>query len=193
MLKILSIPMTLAACVFLASCASERTVTYEKAKGEGLRKFESDVEFKTGKDGQAEWTNAKRSSFESQSGYGATKDFKGKSFDKSEFSKKGWSANKKYASKQYKGHKDGSGFQKSPHFAQKQSRAQGNYSDHASKKFGTSDYTAANVKANRGRDFKKFEDTETNIRRRVYKEPTIQSYQEYNGLSLSESKYLMGR
>lgn len=185
--------LSIAGCVLFSSCASERKVTYSKAEATGLDKYQSNVKFETGKDGQAQWQNSKRSSFESQSGFAATKDFKGKSYDKNGYQKKKWGQNKDFSTKAYAGNTDGGKYKKVPHFANKASNVRDQKSNFGGQDYGTTNYNGATKKASKGRLFSKKEDLKTNIRRRVYKAPEIQSSQEYNGLSLGESKSLLGR
>lgn len=185
--------LLLFSCVSLVSCASERKVTYSKAEARNLDKFKSDVEFATNKEGQAVWKNEKRSQFDSQAGFGGTKDFKSKSYAKHDFTKKKWGQESQFAKQAYQGNKDGSRYQRSPYFASKQTAEQGQLARGREKKYASSSYREAEKLADTGRDFAKPEDVETNVRRRVYKAPSIQNSDGYNGLSVDEANSLLGR
>lgn len=180
-------------CALLVSCASEQKVSYGKTKLDGLRKFESDVEFATNEDGGAVWKNGKRSQFESQSGFNASTQYKGKSYVKNDFNKESWSQNKSFRQQSYQGNTDGSKYQRSPYFANKSTAEQGQLARSGGKKYVSSNYAAADKQVGRGRQLARPLDAETNVRRRVYVAPPIQVSEGYNGLSVDDANSLLGR
>lgn len=180
-------------CAFVCSCAREQKVTYKKAELGGIRKYESTVEFKTGENGEAVWKNSKRSHFESQAGFGGKSEFAGKSYTKNDFKKEKWNQNTTFDAQSYAGNTDAAKYKQVPHFADQKAAFSDKTSNLAQRDYGTNGYSGATQQVDRGRQFGKHEDVQTSKRRQVYQEPTIQSSEEYNGLSLDESNSLLGR
>ena len=184
---------SIVSCALFVSCASERKVTYKKAELGGIRKFESTVEFKTGKDGEAVWKNSKRSQFESQAGFGGKSEFAEKSYAKNDFKRKSWNQDTQFNAQSYGGNTDAGKYKKVPHFADQKASFSDRKSNLAKQSYGADNYSGAAQRVDKGRQFGKAEDAQTNKRRKVYQQPSIQSAQEYNGLSLDESNSLLGR
>lgn len=183
------------AALLLASCASERKVTYSRGGGEEFgSKYMSDVQFETQKDGSVKPNKDVRSQYDGKSEYLSARDFSGKDYTTAKYNKKRWGKDLSYANKQYAGATDGSKFEYSPQFVQQQAKAQGQVAQVGDKQYGAAQYNAgqANV-AKRDTYLDRPSDAETNVRRRVYKQPDIITKQDYTELSIEESRNLLGR
>lgn len=135
----------------------------------------------------------KRSSFESK---GPSNYFKGeyakKDYKTTNYSKKSWWGNKDYQTKPYADSTDGSRFQKT-------SRLDGQNARDAGKSAGlnnvyqTNDYATDSAREQDTEKIKKFSNTETDIRRRVFPTPDVIDWKEQRTLSIGQSKEILGR
>ena len=178
-----------------ASCATDSDP--KDGSGGDFKPLSQRLEENNGytQDAAGNWVprNDKRSSFESQ---GASPYFKGdydkKTYQAGEYSKKSWWGNKDYGRKSYDGDTDGSRFQKNSRMQGQNARETGGSAaipdDYQTGGFATS----AAREAGAGK-IAKPSDAETDIRRRVYKQPEIIDWREQRSLTLEQSKGILGR
>lgn len=181
--------------LLLVSCASERKVTYSKGSSQsGLSRYESDVKFVKGKDGGIRPNKDKRSQFDGRSEYLGNRDFRGKGFAKKEYGRGQWEGSRTFKRGKYDGRTDGSRFQYSPEFVQQQARVQGQVARMSGREYGTDSYGAGAAREAEGaKRMARPADAETNVRRRVYKQPIVIDKDDYAGMSVRDSKRLLGR
>lgn len=180
--------------VSLCSCASKRTVTHSKGETEHFGdRYTSDVKFEVGKDGSVKPTSDKRSSLERKGSYSGYSPQAGKSYSKEAYQSKSWSESKGYNAKSYQGGPDASRFLNEPHFAQRQSRAQGQKAGVDSEGYGTNQYYNGNQSVNRGTQFDKQVDAHTQSEQGSFVEPAIRPLSEVNQLSVEETNTMLGR
>jgi len=177
-----------------ASCASDKgsSSAPEPVKPLSQRLSESNG-YKQDANGNWVPKTDKRSSFESQ---GESPYFKGeygkKDYQTGDYSKKSWWGNKDYGRKSYDGDTDGSSFQKSSRMQGQGAREAGGSAD-IPDAYQTGGYATSDARE-AGRDgLAKPSDAETDIRRRVFKQPAIIDWREQRSLTLEQSKGILGR
>ena len=145
-------------------------------------------------DAKGNWVpqNDKRSSFETKA---KSPYFQGnyqkKTYQTNAYAKKSWWGDKEYGSKQYSGNTDGSRFKKSSGFTGQGARESGAAADLPGN-YQTGTYaTGAAREAGRG-NLSKPSNTQTEIRRKVFKEPEIIDWKEQRSLSMEQSKGIPG-
>jgi hypothetical protein len=145
-------------------------------------------------DANGNWVpqNDQRSSFEAK---GKSPYFQGKydkkTYQTGEYSKKSWWGNKDYGRQEYAGNTDGSRFQKSSRFDGQGARETGTDADLPGP-YQTGTYATKPAREAGRSGITKPSDTETDIRRKVYKEPEIIDWREQRSLSLEQSKGILG-
>lgn len=190
-----TIPMILSgAVILLASCASERSVSYSRGNSGFGERYMSDVQYERQDDGSVRPNKDVRSQYDGKTEYISGRDFGGKDYTTEKYGKKRWGQNTNYGNKKYAGGTDGSRFQYSPQFVQQQARMQGQQARVSGQNYGTGQYATAQANvANRNRSMDKPSDAETNVRRGVYKQPDVISKEDYSNISVEESRRLLGR
>jgi len=177
-----------------ASCSTDTKTTGSEST---IKPFSQRLNEKSGysQDSEGNWkaSGNKRSSFES---IGATPYFKGDyqkdTYKTGEYAKKSWWGNKDYGRKSYDGNTDGSRFMTSSALDGKNAgeagtaaKIPGNYQ--------TNDFATNDAREAGTRNVSKPSDAETDVRRRVFKQPDIIDWREQRQLSVEQSKGLLGR
>lgn len=178
------------------SCASDSNKE-KSSSTPAIKPLSQRIDEKNGyqKDANGNWQaqTEKRSSFESK---GPSAYFKGgyakKDYKTTNYSKKSWWGNKDYQTKEYAGSTDGSRFQKSSSLNGKSARDTGK-SASLTKAYKTRDYATQSAREQDTKNIKKFSDTETDIRRRVYPTPDVIDWTQQRSLSIDQSKGILGR
>lgn len=191
------IPML--ACLLACSCASDKTdssIPAESHKGLSQRLSESGG-YKVDSDGNWKPRDNKRSSFESEgaanystnttSRYG-----KKQAYQTGEFDKKNWWGNKDYGRQSYQGSTDGSRFKQASRLDGQGARESGSAAD-VPDPYQTGTYTTSAAREKSTDNLAKPSDAETDARRRVYQQPEVIDWREQRGLSLEQSKGILGR
>ena len=195
----------LVACA-LASCAkdkgTERTVTSTRkvvSKGTGLEgddgaymehKFGMDVDqIKAMGSG-----TGKRSQFEGSRNITFAGGVSGGDYRKSVYNAPAWNGNLNARSSGYAGRTDGSRFQKKSKFqgtSASQMARTSRFEGTAAR--GVSNYRTGNATEASGRQLEKPTDGWTDFRRRVYPEPLIMSKQDFDRLTVEQTRSILGR
>ena len=132
--------------------------------------------------------NDKRSSFESQGAspyFNNKSNYDKKSYQAGEYSKKAWWGNKDYGRKSYAGDTDGSRFQQSSKLQGRSAREAGTGAD-IPDAYQTGDYATSAVREAGTGNLAKPSDAETDIRRRVFRQPEIIDWREQRSLTLEQ-------
>ncbi len=183
------------AMFMLASCASKQTVTSSKVRS-GLDQYNNGYDMKKGDHGMMRSGSDKVSEYDRKASNIGARDFSGKDYNKESYRKQRWGGNKGYNAKQYGGDTDGSKFKHSPHYVSRDTRAQANgkYSTAGNGQFNTGKYAAAGSKANEGSANAVKTGTSGYVTsRNKKKQPLIMSKEDYNKLSVSDSKRMLGK
>jgi hypothetical protein len=181
-----------------ASCATD-SEPKDDSGGGGFKPLSDRLSENNGytQDAAGNWVprQDKRSSYES---VGASRYFNNesnynqKSYQAGEYAKKSWWGNKDYGRKSYDGDTDGSSFQKSSRMQGQGAREAGGSAD-IPDAYQTGGYATSDARE-AGRDgLAKPSDAETDIRRRVFKQPAIIDWREQRSLTLEQSKGILGR
>jgi hypothetical protein len=124
------------------------------------------------------------------------RDFSGKDYNKQSYRKQRWGGDTRYSAKQYGGNTDGSRFQHSPYYVDRNSRARdnGQYAAANNSPFKTGKYAAASNNANE----RSANDIKTGTSgyvtsRNKRPQPLIISKDDYNKLRVSDTKRMLGR
>jgi hypothetical protein len=187
--------ISLLSLLVFASCAADSD--REQGSGGDFKPLSQRLDQNNGfaQDAAGNWVprDDKRSSYESQ---GASPYFKGeyskKNYQAGEYSKKSWWGNKEYGRKSYAGDTDGSRFQKNSRLQGQSARETGGSAD-IPDAYQTGGYATSAAREAGTRDIAKPSDAETDIRRRVYKQPEIIDWREQRSLTLEQSKGILGR
>lgn len=169
-------------------------MTYQRgSKGTGMDKFQSDVQFVKKKDGSVVPNKDLRSDFDGKQTNFGNLDFQGKEFTKKEYRNQRWAGKKQFSTKQYAGNTDASKFHHSPHFVQQQAKIQNQYVRDGEKQYGVESIAREGASEETKESLQYSEDSETNIRRKVYKQPLIMSKDEYSDMTVEQTKSMLGR
>ena len=192
----LVIKVGLVSAVFaFASCASVQTVTQSKARS-GLDQYNNGYDMQKGEHGMMRSGSDKVSEYNRKATDIGSKDFSGKNYNKENYRKQRWGGNKGYNAKQYGGKTDASRFKHSPHYVNQNARAQANgkYSTANQSGFKTGNYAARSSRANEGRSNAVKKGSSGYVTSRNKKEqPLIMSKDDYNELSVSDTKRMLGK
>lgn len=143
------------------------------------------------KDSEGNWkaNNNKRSSFESvgQASMGK-KDFNTKKFNPGNYEKKSWWGNREYKPQQYAGNTDASRFATTAPDAGKRADEAGNSSFFSGKKVDTNRIARQGAREESSTGIQRTSDAETDLRRKVYQEPTIIDWREQRALEIKDTK-----
>ncbi len=134
---------------------------------------------------------SKRSSFEgtqltSIGGQQGKKEFK---VDR--YSKKNWRGSKDFDPAKF--NRTQNRWDNEEWFVQKQARESTNTARAQGQRFGTEEFRSGSAREQDGRRFSRVSDAQTDIRRRVYRDPLVIDKDDYEKLSLEETQGLLGR
>lgn len=117
-----------------------------------------------------------------------------KEFKTGEYQKKSWWGNKSYELKEYTGNTDGSRFQKSSRFGEMAAR-DGSKSarEGGGEAYKTNNFATKDAREASGKTLDHPSDAETDIRRRVFQSPSVIDWQQQRGLSIGETKGILGK
>ncbi|MDG1356789.1 MAG: hypothetical protein P8P36_01195 [Akkermansiaceae bacterium] len=152
--------------------------------------------FSVGKDeaGNPQMKSDLRSMFEGRSSSMVmNKDFSGKDYTTRSYAKKRWAGDRGFERKKYQGNTDASRYKMEPWFVRKQALAEGRAAGMNGQAFTTGQYdktTAIEQGANR---LARPSDAETDVRRRVFREPDIIDWKEQQGLGVKDTNKMLGR
>lgn len=181
--------------LLFVSCASERTVKTSEVRT-GLDQYNNGYDMEKGEHGMMQAGSEKISEYEGKLSNIGARDFSGKNYTKESYRKERWGGNTKYNAQEYAGNTDGSRFQHSPYYVDRNSRARdnGNYAAANGSEFATSDFGGASSRAIE----RNSADVKTNASgyvtsRNNKPQPQVISKDDFNKLSISESKAMLGR
>ena len=135
--------------------------------------------------------DSKRSNFEGKKLNSIGGDFGKKQFAASRYSKKNWSGSKNFDPGNFKRSKNR--WDDEEWFLRKQARETGTAARSQGQAYSTGNYHTATAREQGGNRLARPSDVETDIRRRVNKEPLIIDQEDYEKMSLEESKSILGR
>jgi len=185
-----------ATACFIASCASEKTVSHSKVRT-GLDKYNNGYSLEKGEHGMMQSNSNKESHFNRQSSFAGARDFSGKDYSKESYRKKRWGGNTGYAAKKYGGNTDGSRFQYSPHYVNRNAvaLADGQFygTGNNTSRYNDSRFASSGEKANEGRVSLIKTGESGYVSSQSTAQPRIISKDDYSKLGINESKRLLGR
>lgn len=182
--------------VLLASCAKDSAAN-KSAAAPAHKSLNERLNEKNGyaQDANGNWKaqNDKRSEFEGKGeSYYAKKDFQQTSYKTADYAKQSWWGNQDYARKSYTGNTDGSRFQK-PSSSQSQSAQESSTAAHLpTDPYKTSGYTTGAAHEAGTAPVRKTSNTAIDDRQKVFQQPDIIDWKEQRGLSMDQSKGLLG-
>lgn len=180
-------------CAFLVSCGSDQTVTKKQVRKDAWGNEES---FSVGKDKQGNpmMKSDKRSSMEGKTNHmSSNRDFGGKEYMSKSYRKKRWGGNTLFGRKKYEGNTDASKYKQEPWFVQKQASAQGKSAYGSGKTYSVNPFRTSSANEQGGRRIARTSDAETDVRRRVFIQPTIKDWKKQQGLSIGDTNRKLGR
>lgn len=179
--------------LFVGACASKRTVTQSQVRLDAWGKPER---FSLGKDEQGNpvMKSDLRSSFEGKSSnMAASRDFSGKDYTTKSYARKRWAGNTEYSRKNYDGNTDANHYKMEPWFVRKQAQAEGKQASAQGQTYSTTDFGKTIANEQDSERIERVSDAETDVRRRVYKEPDIIDWKDQQGLGVEDTNRLLGR
>lgn len=135
--------------------------------------------------------DSKRSSFENKQLTTIGGDIGNKQFAASQYTKKNWQGSKDFGRSQYMG-KSESRWDDEEWFLQKQANETGSTFD-PGKSYATSSYGTGSATEQGGYRMSRPNDVRTDIRREVFQQPLKMDNEDYEKMSLNDSKRLLGR
>lgn len=177
----------------LMSCASEQTVSKKQVKKDP---WGNEERFSVGKDddGNPVMKSDRRSSLEGKNSHMvANRDFNGKDYTAKSYRKKRWGGNTIFNRKKYDGNTDASRYQQEPWFARKKATASGQSANADGKPFSVNPFRTKTANEQGGTRIVHGSDAETDVRRRVFKQPNITHWKNQQGLSISDTNRKLGR
>ena len=145
---------------------------------------------KLDKDGRVA-KDSKRSSFESQRSSPIGGNLARKEYAATRYSKKNWQGTKNFTAENYASKKNR--WQNEEYFIQKQARETGATSRVQGQSYATGDYRTGSARESGGDRLARPNDLKTEIRQRDAPKPLIMDNEDYEKMSLNESKRLLGR
>lgn len=193
--------------LFLASCAgdggssststaaSEPSGARQRSLDDWANDISKDNGFRVDEAGNYVPRSNKRSSFDRnrnspyfKEGY-SKKEYSGtKSYEK-----KSWWGDSEYAKKSYDGNTDGSRFQTESRFQGQGARETGSAAGNLPGDYKTGSYKTGSARESAQNGIGKPSDAETDVRRRVFSQPTITNYRQQRNMSVQETKGILGR
>ena len=124
-------------------------------------------------------------------------EFKGrwdnKEYKGGDYKKKSLWGDKDYVTKVYGGNTDGNHFRKDSRFDNRTAGENSKASRDADKVFKTGNYATTSAREGSKRDIPRVSDAETDERRRVFTKPAIMPYSSQTGMTVEDTKHLLGR
>lgn len=176
----------------IASCASQKTVTYTKAEAKGLHKYKEGYSYEKDEHGMLRSRSDKRSQYEGKSTYLGTTGYGGKQYRSKKYNAQRWQKQSN-VTKPYMGNTDGSRFQTASNEAVQKSRFSESQSNYGNQEFGTRSVAKRGADKRYDRDITTDENHSIRKRRDNRPDPTIMSRKDYGSLSVTETKSLLGR
>lgn len=175
-----------------ASCAGKTTVSQKKVRS-GLDSYNSGYELTKDEHGMTRSASKKISHYNNQrnSNLGAT-DISGKDYNKASYRKARWGGDKSYTAEQYGGKTDGSRFQHSPHYVSRSAYDGGGFQTVQKNQFNTGRYNTGRAQEAKSDTVKTGSSGYVTSQNNA-PEPLIMSRDEYNKLSVRDTKSLLGR
>ncbi len=179
--------------MLLGACATEQTITKKQVKTDAWGRAERYTVGKD-KDGNPMMKSDRRSSMEGkQSAVAGSRDFSGKDYSKKSYRKKRWGGNTVFGRKKYEGNTDASHYKKEPWFVRKQAGAQGQRASAEGRTYSVNPFKTSSAREQNGTRIARTQDAETNVRRRVFKQPEITNWKDQRGLSIKDTNRKLGR
>lgn len=195
--KRISLPQLLSLCLCslaFISCASEQTVTRSKVDRDEWGK---PVTYKVGEDdaGNPQMQSDVRSSFESVGGNKITSGnhYSGKEYTKKSYRKERWGGDSVYRTKSYNDVGRASNYDKEPWFIRKQAITSGQEPSEGKKSFFSKIFGKSTAREQDATRLTKTSDTESAVRRRVFKQPDVISWKGQSALSVQDTKGMLSR
>lgn len=187
--------MLLGMFVLLSSCSSKQSVTKAQVRRDAWGKAES---FSIGKDkdGNPVMKSDLRSNFEGQQSLMASaRDHSGKDYSTKSYSKNRWGGNTAFSRKKYSGKtKTNANYYKmEPWFVKKQANSAGERSNLQDKNYTVNPYRKSTAHEQGGSRMEHTSDAESDVRRRVYKQPDIINWKDQQGLEVKDTNRMLGR
>jgi hypothetical protein len=185
--------VVLGIAMLLGACASEQTVTKTQVKKDAWGK---DERYSVGKDkdGNPMMKSDRRSSMEGKgSNMASNRDFNGEDYSTKSYRKKRWGGNTFFGRKKYAGNTDASKYKKEPWFVQKQAGAHGQKSRADGKNYSVNPFRTSSAREQGSTRITRTQDAESNLRRRVFKQPEITNWRNQKGLSVGDTNSMLGR
>ena len=185
--------LTLGVVMLVGACATEQKVTKTQVKKDWRGRPEA---FSVGKDedGNPVMKSDRRSSLEGKRNTSfAGKDFRGEDYTKKSYRKKRWFGNSKYTKKEYQGNTDASSYKREPWYVRQQARAGDQRSRADGKRFAANPFRTGTAREQGASRMTRPSDAETNVRRRVFKQPEITHWKKQKGLSVKDTNRMLGR
>ena len=183
----------LIAVLVSGACSSQRSETTSQVRKDPWGKPER---FSVGKDkdGNPVMKSDLRSGFEGkQSHMASSRDFSGKDYQKKSYARKRWGGNTTYERKKYGGNTDASRYKMEPWFVQKQAGEAATRANADGKAYTVNPYGKSTAREQGATRLEHDSDAETDLRRRVYKQPDIIDWEEQKDLSVQDTNRLLGR
>lgn len=121
-----------------------------------------------------------------------SKAYDGKDFKTDEYEKKAFWGKKDYVKQVYDGNTDGSRFQKSSRFDGSTARQSGQSARGDGKSYQVSDYGTNTAREGSTEGIDRTSDAETDLRRRVYRQPEVRDWRAKRDISKEETRSLLG-
>ena len=185
--------MSIVLCL-LGSCASEQVVSLSKVERDA---FGRSLNYSVGEDedGNPVVKSEKRSALEGKkSNLGSRSDFSGSDYTTKAYRKKRWGGKEEFSTDAYSGVNQATQYDKEPWFVKKQANAQGAAANESKQTFFTKLFKTSKARESNIANVARVSDAETDLRRRVYKEPEIFQPGEYrSNLGIEDTKRMLFR
>jgi hypothetical protein len=119
--------------------------------------------------------------------------WQGKEYKADSYGKKSWWGDKDYVKKVYGGNTDGSSFKRDSRFHGSQAREGSITARDSGQNYQTGAYATNSAREDGMGKIARNSDAETDVRRRVFTDPDIVPWQQQNGVTLDDSKRMLGR
>ncbi len=149
-----------------------------------------------GENGMAQSGSDKVSDFDGKMSNIGSQDFSGKNYNTESYRKERWGGNTQYKTTEFAENTDGSRFEHSPYYVDRNSRARdnGKYAAADGSEFAAGKYAGANQDANEG-GFNAIQSGESGYvtSRRNNTKPLIVSKEDYRRLTIDDSRKMLGK
>lgn len=120
-------------------------------------------------------------------------EFAKREFAAKDYTKKSFWGSKEYAKQVYGGNTDGSRFQQGSDFGSKGAREGGRTSRASGERFATGTHATGAAREAGHAGIRSVSDAETDSRRRTYIQPSITDYRNQRGLTIDDTRSMLGR